>query len=92
MRGLAVAAVIGVYLVVLGMAVAEMPTFGDPANPVHNETSERFVQHGVEETGMLNLVTAILVDYRAFDTLGEVTVLLTAITALLVVLSRDKSS
>lgn len=76
------------YIAVLGVAVAEMPRFGDPGNPVHNEISQRYLKDGVSETGALNLVAAILADYRAFDTLGEVTVLLTGVVGLLLVLSQ----
>ncbi|MCK8816056.1 sodium:proton antiporter [Natroniella sulfidigena] len=38
------------------------------------DLSEHYINHGAEETKALNLVTAILFDYRAFDTLGEATV------------------
>lgn len=40
--------------------------------------SEHYISHGVQETGAINLVTSVLYDYRAFDTLGEATVILTA--------------
>lgn len=36
--------------------------------------SEYYVAHGVAETGALNLVTAIYLNYRLYDTLGEATV------------------
>lgn len=38
------------------------------------------VEHGVEDTGAVNLVTAIYLGYRAFDTLGETIVLLLAVS------------
>lgn len=44
--------------------------------------SEHYISEGVQETGAINLVTSVLYDYRAFDTLGETTVLLTAATIL----------
>ena len=68
------------------LVVQEMPTFGDINNPVHNEVAERYLEDAVKDTGALNAVSAIITDYRAFDTLGEITVLLTAIAALLAVL------
>lgn len=40
--------------------------------------SEHYISEGVQETGAINLVTSVLYDYRAFDTLGEATVILTA--------------
>jgi multisubunit Na+/H+ antiporter MnhB subunit len=43
--------------------------------------SRRYVvERGVEETGAVNLVTAIYLGYRVFDTLGETVVLLLAVT------------
>lgn len=68
------------------LVIQEMPPFGNPDNPVHNEVATRYIEKTVEETGVINAVTAIITDYRAFDTLGEVTVLLTAIAALLAIL------
>ncbi|NLY10813.1 MAG: hypothetical protein GX020_03895 [Firmicutes bacterium] len=81
--GFVVLVVIGVMLL---LVVQEMPTFGDINNPVHNEVAERYLEDAVKDTGALNAVSAIITDYRAFDTLGEITVLLTAIAALLAVL------
>jgi multisubunit Na+/H+ antiporter MnhB subunit len=76
-----------VMIGVLLMAVVnEMPTFGDPTNPVHNEVSEFYLENTQEEAGVQNVVAAIITDYRGFDTLGELTVLLTAIAGLLAVL------
>ncbi|WP_100407608.1 hydrogen gas-evolving membrane-bound hydrogenase subunit E [Bacillus solitudinis] len=40
--------------------------------------SEHYISEGVQETGAINLVASVLLDYRGFDTLGEVTVILTA--------------
>ena len=36
--------------------------------------SEHYIEHGVAETGALNMVTAIYLNYRAYDTLGEAAV------------------
>ena len=48
----------------------------------HQDTFEQ----GFEETAVPNMVTAILADYRSFDTLGEVTVIFTAAMAVLLIL------
>lgn len=49
-------------------------------HPTGTSTREHIVEHGVEETGAQNLVTAIYLGYRAFDTLGETIVLLIAVS------------
>ena len=60
--------------------------------------SKYYVTHGVEDTGALNLVTAIYLNYRAYDTLGETTVLFVAVLGVTYLLrlsyekKRDKNS
>jgi multicomponent Na+:H+ antiporter subunit B len=51
-----------------------------------------YTARGVEETGAINQVTAILFDYRGFDTLGEATVIFTAATILFLFAPRRKVS
>ena len=60
------------------------PEFGNPTM----ETSRYYVENGrgAVETGSANIVTSIILDYRAYDTLGEVTVLFTAILGTLAIL------
>ena len=43
-----------------------------------------------EEVGIPNLVTAILADWRVYDSLGEATLLFTAITGFYVLLGGKK--
>ncbi|EEG78156.1 hydrogen gas-evolving membrane-bound hydrogenase subunit E [Dethiobacter alkaliphilus] len=71
-------AVIGIMLVV---TVLEMPAIGDPNNPTNNEVPQRYLEQGIEETGAVNMIASIITDYRAFDTIGEATVLFVAIAA-----------
>lgn len=70
----------------LMLAVTEMPPYGHRDNPTNNEVYDRYVEKGVHESGGLNLVTNILLDYRAYDTLLETTVLFTAVMAIMLVL------
>lgn len=49
-----------------------------------------FILHGREETGAVNLVSAIYLQYRAFDTFGETLVLLCAVSGSLFFLSSHK--
>ena len=45
-----------------------------------------YIKGGVEKTGSINLVTGIVLDYRGYDTLGEITILFTAVLGILTVL------
>ena len=50
--------------------------------------SKRYIASGLQETGAANLVASVILDYRAYDTLGEVTVLFTCIMGALVILRK----
>ncbi|MGM0851045.1 MAG: hydrogen gas-evolving membrane-bound hydrogenase subunit E [Bacillota bacterium] len=54
--------------------------------------SEHYISEGVQETGATNLVASVLYDYRAFDTLGEATVILTAATILAFLVPISKAA
>ena len=43
------------------------------------DVSNHYLNAGVQETGSINIVTAILLNYRAYDTLGEVVMLIIAV-------------
>jgi len=43
-------------------------------------TDDYYIENGVTEVGANNIVTTIVFDYRGYDTLGEATVLFTALT------------
>ncbi len=75
-------AIIGLLL----FTASELPPFGDPTNPVNNEVSERYIEKGMEETGAVNVVAGMILDYRAFDTLGESHVLFVAACTVLILL------
>ncbi len=85
----------GVAIITLGaifffsISVFELlPPFGEPLM----KTAGHYIEKGAAETGAANLVASVLLDYRAFDTLGEVTVLFTAILGAFTVLRiRSKS-
>ena len=80
---------IALVLVLLTM-VSYLPTIGEVSNPVNNEVSRRYIQNGLQETGAVNIVTGMILDYRAFDTLGESHVLFIATCTVLILLRVDK--
>lgn len=64
-----------------------LPSFGDPViNYLSESPSLEYIRTGSQKTGATNLVTAILLDWRGYDTLGEATVLFTAILGALALL------
>lgn len=80
-----------VFLVaMLLVAVSYLPTFGEADNPVNNEVAARYIEKGLQETGAVNIVTGMILDYRAFDTLGESHVLFIATCTVLILLRVDK--
>lgn len=82
-----------VFLVAMLLAaVSYLPTFGQADNPVNNEVAARYIEKGLQETGAVNIVTGMILDYRAFDTLGESHVLFVATCTVLILLRVDKKS
>ena len=55
-----------------------MPPFGVADAAIHQHVAPRYINDVVRETGVPNMVTAVLADYRGFDTLGETTVIFVA--------------
>jgi len=76
---------------VLLLTVADLPEYGKTGNPGENEVFYRYVKDGLGETGAVNIVAAIILDYRAFDTLGEAVVLFAAFAAVFVLLKDERS-
>ena len=76
---------------VLLFTVANLPRYGEE-NPRTVEVVSRYVEKGLEETGAVNIVAGMILDYRAFDTLGESHVLFTALLCVMILLRRDKKN
>ena len=72
---LGVCAAVGVGLIAL---TASLPPLGDPATPASVHVSPRYLTESIRETATPNAVTAVLADYRGYDTLIETVVILTA--------------
>lgn len=77
-----------IYLLLL--TVSYLPPVGVADKPVNNEVSARYIEKGLEETGAINIVSGMILDYRAFDTLGESHVLFIATITVLILLRVDK--
>ena len=74
---------------VLFFTAISLPPFGDPENPTNNEVTRKYIEEGIQDTGAVNVVASMILDYRAFDTFGEACVLFVAVCAVLILLHHD---
>ncbi len=83
-------AFIGVLLfgAVLLYSSFSFPPLGDPHAPANRHVSDDYIRDGMKETAVPNLVTAVLADYRGYDTMFEATVILAAGIACFFLLRR----
>ena len=85
------AGICGFLLALILLAtVAALPKFGSPDSPAVNEVSRRYLEEGLTDTGAVNAVTGMILDYRAFDTLGESLVLFTATVTVIFLLQQSR--
>lgn len=75
---------------ILLYTVSWLPASGKADRPVNNEVPRRYIEQGLQETGAVNIVTGMILDYRAFDTFGESNVLFVATVTVLILLHTDK--
>lgn len=80
----------GVVAAVLIWGTMSLPPFGTPDAPIHKHVAPRYIADSIKETNVPNVVTAVLADYRGFDTLGEVTVIFTAGIGVMLLLLRGR--
>jgi multicomponent Na+:H+ antiporter subunit B len=67
-----------------------LPAFSDPAAPIHTHVAPRYIEKAVTETGVPNVVTAVLASYRGYDTFGETIVVFTAGIGVIALLRRRR--
>ncbi len=72
--------------------VSYLPKTGAANRPANNEVPARYIEKGLQETGAVNIVTGMILDYRAFDTFGESNVLFVATVTVLILLHAKKNS
>lgn len=73
---------------VLLYGTSDMPPFGAPDNPIHQHVAPRYIEESYTEVGSQNIVTAVLASFRGYDTMGETTVIFTAVVAVLLLLQH----
>ena len=75
---------VAVFLAVSYFAIKDLPEFGSPLMRVAGV----YISEGLKNTGAANIVSSVILDYRAYDTLGEATVLFTAVIGVIAVMRR----
>ena len=88
---------IGVVVIIVGVVCAGfmldgmLPTIGDTQSPANSYLSTYYITNALHDTEAPNMVTAVLADYRGFDTLFETCVMfLAGVTTLMVLSSKRK--
>jgi len=86
-----VSVVIVFVIFISGIKVLEtLPDFGIAVfTQTANTASQTYITEGLQRTGAANLVSSVILDFRAYDTLGEVTVLFTSIIGATVILRKQ---
>ncbi len=74
-------------LAVFFIFTAIMLSFG---NPMKTEMDDYIIMHTQNETGTNSGVTTIVFDYRGFDTLGEATILFSAVSGVIMIFRKVK--
>jgi multisubunit Na+/H+ antiporter MnhB subunit len=83
--------VVGLILLLVVVAflvwgVLVIHPFGYPPS----DMDDYIIENAQEETGSNNVVASVVFDYRGLDTLGEATILFTAVTGVLLLLRTRK--
>ncbi|MCD6307462.1 MAG: DUF4040 domain-containing protein [Candidatus Latescibacteria bacterium] len=74
----------GVFIVFASIVYRDLPAFGHPVLNV----SRQYLSKGFDISTVPNIVTAILLEFRAYDTLGEATVIFVSILGAIVILRK----
>ncbi len=79
--------VIAIFLFFSALLIHPFGEFDEDNNP---EMDQYIIDNTQIETGADNGVTSVVFDYRGFDTLGEATVLFTAVAGVILLFRRLK--
>jgi multisubunit Na+/H+ antiporter MnhB subunit len=88
--GMIVTVAMVLLLTVVGIRIfGDFPPFGQPVmDRLAQAPAAAYLAEGTEQTGSRNAVAALLLDYRNWDTLGQVAVLFCAVLGALAILRR----
>lgn len=86
MRKTAATISLGIVIAFLVASAFLIHPFGQPPS----QMDDYIIDNSQAETGTNNVVAAVLFDYRGFDTLGEATILFTAVTGVVMLFRARK--
>ena len=78
-----------IFIIILGIVMYHLAPLMAPTE-LHG-ISGYFAENGVRDNHIANIVTSIVVNYRGFDTLGEVMVLFSSVAGVGFILRRQTS-
>jgi multisubunit Na+/H+ antiporter MnhB subunit len=85
-RKTAAAASLGIIVAFLVASAFLIHPFGQPPS----QMDDYMIDNSQAETGTNNVVAAVVFDYRGYDTLGEATILFTAVTGVVMLFTARK--
>lgn len=77
---------------VLIYGTLDMPGWADPNSPASKHVSPYYITKSLEDTATPNMVTAVLADYRGYDTLGETVVIFSSGMACILLLRKRRKT
>jgi len=86
---IAVFITLGITIILL-IGSKDLPQFGIENTPTNNDLTRYYIENTTKDTGATNIVTGIILDYRAFDTFIEASVLFTSAIVVMVLLKKQK--
>jgi len=86
---IAVFITLGITIILL-IGSKDLPQFGVDNTPTNNGLTRYYIENAAKDTGATNIVTGIILDYRAFDTFIESSVLFTAAIVVIILLKKEK--
>lgn len=88
--GIIFLAIVAVFLIFGALKIQSFGLLESEDNPIEKPMDDHIIDSAQNETGANNAVTSVVFDYRGFDTLGEATVLFTAVAGVILIFRRLK--
>ncbi|HZD41063.1 MAG TPA: hydrogen gas-evolving membrane-bound hydrogenase subunit E [Terriglobales bacterium] len=84
------ALILGLFVSLFVYAASDLPNSMADTAPARRHVAAVYIERSYAETHTPNMVTAVLADYRSYDTFGETVVILAAGLAVTLLLPRGR--